>query len=37
MSAGAWVMLGATWVVVLFFTGKFFLRVLRTPPRKDDG
>jgi hypothetical protein len=35
MTTSAWIMLVATWSVVAFFTVKFFLGVLRTPPRKD--
>ena len=31
MTAGAVVMLAVTWGIVLFFTGRFFLKVLRTP------
>lgn len=34
MSGGAWVMLIATWSVVIFFTLKFFLMVLRKPPQE---
>ena len=36
MTAAAWLMLMATWAVVSFFTVRFFLAVLRTPPREDD-
>jgi len=36
MTTAAWVMLGITWAVICFFTGKFFLRVLRTPPADSD-
>ena len=36
MTSPAWIMLGITWSVILFFTGKFFLKVLNTPPRPDD-
>ena len=36
MTTGAWVMLGVTWGVILFFTGKFFWMVLQTPPRPDE-
>ena len=32
MTGSAWLMLGVTWSVVIFFTAKFFLKVLRTPP-----
>jgi hypothetical protein len=34
MTGTAWLMLGVTWSVVIFFTAKFFLKVLRTPPRE---
>jgi hypothetical protein len=34
MTGSAWVMLGVTWSVVIFFTAKFFLMVLRTPPKE---
>lgn len=34
MTVAAWLMLGATWSVIVFFTGRFFLAVLRTPARK---
>jgi hypothetical protein len=34
MTGSAWVMLGVTWSVVIFFTAKFFLKVLRTPPKE---
>jgi hypothetical protein len=34
MTGSAWLMLGVTWSVVIFFTAKFFLKVLRTPPRE---
>jgi hypothetical protein len=34
MTGSAWLMLGVTWGVVIFFTAKFFLMVLRTPPRE---
>lgn len=36
MTSSAWFMLGATWTVVIFFTVKFFLKVLRTPIPQDD-
>ena len=36
MTTPAWIMLVATWSVVAFFTVRFVLGVLRTPPR-DDG
>lgn len=34
MTGGAWVMLIATWSVVIFFTLKFFLMVLKKPPQE---
>ena len=34
MTGSAWLMLGITWSVVIFFTARFFLKVLRTPPRE---
>ena len=33
MTAGAWVMLVATWTIVIYFTVKFFLMVLKKPPQ----
>jgi len=36
MTTGAWLMLVATWSVVIFFTGRFFWRVLTLPPRADE-
>lgn len=33
MTGSAWIMLGFTWSVVVFFTVRFFLKVVRTPPR----
>lgn len=36
MTTQAWIMLGITWAVILYFTAKFFWRVLRTPPRPDE-
>ena len=36
MTTAAWTMLVITWSVIFFFTGKFFWKVLTTPPR-DDG
>lgn len=35
MTPAAWTMLGITWSVILFFTGKFFWKVLTTPPRAE--
>lgn len=37
MTGSAWLMLIITWTVVTFFTVKFFLAVLRTPPRDEDS
>lgn len=39
MTGAAWAMLGVTWTVILFFTARFFLKVLRnpTPPEPGDG
>ena len=39
MTGAAWAMLGVTWSVILFFTVRFFAKVLRnpTPPEQDDG
>ncbi len=31
MTTSAWIMLIATWGVVIFFTARFFLMVLRSP------
>lgn len=31
MTTSAWGMLVATWSVILFFTGRFFFKVLTTP------
>lgn len=36
MTTAAWVMLAITWSVIAFFTGRFFVKVLMTPPRPDD-
>lgn len=36
MTINAWIMLGITWSVVIFFTAKFFLKVMKTPIRSDD-
>jgi hypothetical protein len=33
MTSSAWLMLGITWAVIAFFTVRFFIKVLRTPPR----
>ena len=34
MTRNAWLMLIGTWGVVIFFTARFFLKVLRTPPKE---
>jgi hypothetical protein len=34
MTTTAWVMLAVTWGVIAFFAVRFFLKVLRTPPRE---
>jgi hypothetical protein len=31
MTTEAWLMLAVTWTIVIGFTAKFFLKVLRTP------
>lgn len=36
MTGAAWIMLIATWSIILFFTIRYFLLVLRKPERKDD-
>jgi hypothetical protein len=35
MTRNAWLMLIVTWGVVIYFTARFFLRVLKTPPKDD--
>ncbi len=35
MTGAAWLMMLVTWAVIIFFTGKFFWMVLRTPPRDE--
>lgn len=37
MTTAAWIMLGVTWTVVIFFTGRFFYKVVTTPVLKEDG
>lgn len=32
MSSGAWIMMLSTWAIVIVFTTRFFLKILRTPP-----
>ena len=36
MTVSAWAMLAATWAVIAYFTIRFFVAVVRTPPR-DEG
>lgn len=36
MTTAAWVMLVITWAVIATFTVRFFLAVVRTPPRDGD-
>ena len=38
MTSAAWAMLVVTWSVIVFFTVRFFLKVLRnpTPPEPDE-
>ena len=35
MTTAAWAMMLTTWAVIIFFTFKFFWKVLVTPPRDD--
>ena len=35
MTGEAWMMLGATWTVVFFFTARFFYKILTIPPVKE--
>lgn len=37
MTKAAWIMMLITWAVILFFTVKFFLMVLKAPPGDDSG
>lgn len=37
MTTEAWAMLVATWSVILFFAGRFFLKVLVNPVPPDAG
>ncbi len=37
MTGAAWAMLIVTWGVIIFFTLKFFLMVLKTPPPQEEG
>jgi len=36
MTTSAWITLALVWTVVIGFTARFFLKVLRTPPRPED-
>lgn len=36
MTRNAWLMLIVTWGVVIYFTARFFLKVLRTPPKDEE-
>ena len=36
MTGSAWIMMLVTWAIVCFFTGKFFLMVLKKPQGTDD-
>jgi hypothetical protein len=35
MTSGAWWMLGVTWGVIVFFTTRFFYKVLTLPQRPE--
>ena len=35
MTDAAWTMLLTTWAVIFFFAGRFFWKVLTTPPRNE--
>jgi hypothetical protein len=35
MTTAAWIMMLVTWSVIIFFTGRFFWKVLTIPPRED--
>ncbi len=35
MTTAAWVMMLTTWAVIIYFTGRFFWKVLTTPSRED--
>lgn len=37
MTRAAWLMLGVTWAVIVFFTARLFIKVLRTPPRDGEA
>lgn len=36
MTSSAWLMLTITWGVIVYFTARFFLKVLTTPQRSHD-
>lgn len=36
MTRSAWLMLLVTWSVVIYFTVRFFVKVVKTPPREGD-
>lgn len=35
MTTGGWIMLGITWAIIIFFTSKFFIMVVKTPSKDD--
>ena len=35
MTSAAWARLIGTWTVVFFFAGRFFFKVLTTPPKDE--
>lgn len=35
MNTEAWIYMLTTWAIVAFFTGRFFLKVLKTPHRDE--
>ena len=37
MTGAAWAMLIVTWSVIIFFTAKFFILVLKTPAPQEGG
>ncbi len=37
MTGAAWAMLGVTWSVIVFFTVRFFRKVLQNPTPPDSG
>lgn len=34
MTTGAWIMMLLAWGTIAFFTVRFFLKVLKTPPKE---